>query len=76
MTEWQRARIIPVSGIGSDQEAEQRATSALLAVSGIVRPFSHAVLSPIGASRADKGRRGDLYRADVQRRRLRWRRTG
>jgi hypothetical protein len=54
MAGWQRARIIPVSGIGSDQEAEQRATSALLAVLGIVRPYSQAVLSPIGASRADR----------------------
>ena len=51
---WQRARLIPVSGIGSDVEAEQRATSALLAVMSIVRPFSKAVLSPFGASRADK----------------------
>ncbi|MFT7601768.1 MAG: hypothetical protein ACI8TP_004729 [Acidimicrobiales bacterium] len=54
MTSWQRARIIPVSGIGSEQEAEQRATSALLAVLSIVRPFSQAVLSPLGASRAEK----------------------
>jgi len=54
MTGWQRARIIPVSGIGNEREAEQRATSALLAVLGIVRPFSHAMLSPLGASRAER----------------------
>ena len=30
MADWQRARLIPVSGIGSEQEAETRATSALL----------------------------------------------
>ncbi|MFV1990216.1 MAG: TerD family protein, partial [Acidimicrobiales bacterium] len=54
MAGWQRARIIPVSGIANDREAEQRATSALLAVLGIVRPFSRAVLSPLGASRAEK----------------------
>jgi hypothetical protein len=54
MTSWQRARIIPVSGIGNEKEAEQRATSALLAVLSIVRPFSQTVLSPLGASRAEK----------------------
>ena len=51
---WQPARIIPVSGIGSSAEAEQRATSALLAVLSIVRPFSKALLSPYGASKADR----------------------
>jgi len=54
MTGWQRARMIPVSGIGSEREAEQRATSAFLAVLGIVRPFSPAILSPLGASRAER----------------------
>lgn len=54
MAEWQRARMIPVSGIGSAVEAEQRATSALLAVLGIVRPLSKSLLSPLGASRAEK----------------------
>lgn len=52
MAGWQRARIIPVSGISNDKEAEQRATSALLAVLSIVRPFSRALLTPFGASRA------------------------
>jgi hypothetical protein len=54
MAPWQQARIIPVSEIGSTAEAEQRATSALLAVLGIVRPFSKALLSPYGASKADR----------------------
>ena len=54
MAEMQRARLIPVSGIGSAQEAEQRATSALLAVISIVRPFSESLLAPLGASRAKK----------------------
>lgn len=50
----QKARLIPVSGIGSVAEAEQRATSALLAVLSIVRDFSIDLLSPLGASRAQK----------------------
>ncbi|HEU4320941.1 MAG TPA: stress response protein [Acidimicrobiia bacterium] len=49
-----RARLIPVSGIGSVQEAEQRATSALLAVLSMVRDLSHDLLSPLGASKAQK----------------------
>ena len=54
MTGWQEARLISVAGISSDKEAEQRATSALLAVLSIVRPFSNAVLTPMGASRAER----------------------
>ena len=50
----ERARLIPTSGIGNDTEAEQRATSALLAVIGAVRPLSQALLSPLGASRAER----------------------
>lgn len=52
--EMHRARLIPTTGIGSEREAEQRATSALLAVMTIVRDFSVAVLAPLGASRAKK----------------------
>lgn len=51
-----RARLIPVSGIGSVQEAEQRATSALLAVLTIVRDLSTELLSPLGASRAQNAK--------------------
>jgi len=54
MGEMQKARLIPVSGIGSSLEAEQRATSALLAVISIVRPFSESLTAPLGASRAKK----------------------
>jgi len=50
----QRARLIPTTGIGNEREAELRATSALLAVMTIVRDFSVAVLTPLGASRAKK----------------------
>ena len=48
------ARLIPVHGIGSAVEAEQRATSALLAVLTIVRDLSSDLLTPLGASRAQK----------------------
>lgn len=49
-----RARLIPVSGIGSTQEAEQRAASAFLAVLAVVRDLSIELLSPLGASRAQR----------------------
>jgi len=49
-----KARLIPVSGIGSVQEAEQRATSALLAVLSVVRDLSLELLTPLGASRAHR----------------------
>ncbi|MEX2586746.1 MAG: stress response protein [Actinomycetota bacterium] len=51
-TEMRRARLFPVSGIGSDLEAETRATSALLAVLTVVRDLSTELFSPLGASRA------------------------
>ena len=56
MGEPERARLIPVSGIKGQQEAEDRATSALLAVLSIVRPFSAALLGPLGATRAKSAR--------------------
>jgi hypothetical protein len=49
---WTRARLIPVKGIATDKEAEERATSALLAVLSIVRPLSIELFSPLGASKA------------------------
>lgn len=52
MDRWQRARVIPVTGIDSEKEAEGRATSAFLAVLSVVRDLSHAVLTPFGASSA------------------------
>ncbi len=51
---WTRARLIPVSGIGSEKEAETRAASAVLAVLSVVRDLSVALFSPMGASRAAK----------------------
>lgn len=56
MTEPERARLIPVSGIKGQTEAEDRATSALLAVLSVVRPFSMALLGPLGATRAKSAR--------------------
>jgi hypothetical protein len=49
---WEPARLIPVGGIANDQEAETRATSALLAVLTTVRPLSKQLLGPLGASKA------------------------
>ena len=54
MENWQPARLIPVTGIAKGAEAEQRATSALLAVLRVVRPYSKSLLGPLGASKADK----------------------
>lgn len=45
----QTARLFPVAGIGGAEEQERRATSAFLAVLSMVRPFSRALLSPLGA---------------------------
>jgi hypothetical protein len=50
----QSARLVPVSGITNDIEAEQRAASAFLAVLSIVRDLSNELLSPLGASRAQR----------------------
>ena len=52
MEKWKAARLIPVTGIDSEREAEGRATSALLAVLSVVRDLSILVFSPMGASRA------------------------
>ena len=49
-----RARLIPVHGIGSTKEAEQRAASALLAVLTVVRPLSIELFGPLGASKAQR----------------------
>lgn len=46
---WQAARLIPTSGINGPEEAERRATSALLAVMSAVREFSLALTKPYGA---------------------------
>lgn len=46
---WQPARLIPTSGINGPDEAERRATSALLAVLHAVREFRVATLKRFGA---------------------------
>lgn len=46
---WQQARLIPTSGINGADEAERRATSALLAVTGSVREFGTAIVRGLGA---------------------------
>jgi hypothetical protein len=47
---WQPARLIPTSGITGADEAERRATSALLAVMASVREFGLAMTKPLGAN--------------------------
>lgn len=47
--DWQQARLIPTSGINGQEEAERRATSALLAVMSAVREFGIALTKPYGA---------------------------
>ena len=46
---WQRARLIPVTGIGGQDEQEQRATSSLLAVMRAVPQFAKALLAHLDA---------------------------
>ncbi len=46
---FQRARLIPITGIKGDQEQERRATSALLAVLEAVPEFARSFLKPLGA---------------------------
>ena len=46
---WHEARLIPTSGISGADEQERRATSALLAVMGVVKEFGRTLLSPLGA---------------------------
>ena len=45
---WQRARLIPVTGIAGAEEQERRGTSVLLAVLGAVREFGRAITMRIG----------------------------
>src|SRR5690348_3258110 len=46
---WERARLIPVSGISGADEQERRGASALLAVVNSVREFGRAITAPLGA---------------------------
>ena len=52
---WQPARLIPTSGINGTEEAERRATSALLAVMGSVREFGQAMVRGLGAPAGQLG---------------------
>ena len=52
---WQSARLIPTSGINGTEEAERRATSALLAVMGSVREFGQAMVRGLGAPAGQLG---------------------
>ena len=49
---WRHARLIPTSGIRSQQEQEKRATSCLLAVMHGVPEFGHALLKDLGAPKS------------------------
>src|SRR5262249_40064987 len=46
---WERARLIPVSGISGVEEQERRGVSALLAAFASVREFGRAITAPLGA---------------------------
>ena len=50
---FQRARLIPISGIKGDIDQERRATSAFLAVLEVVPEFTKKLLKPLGAPRGD-----------------------
>jgi stress response protein SCP2 len=46
---WQVARLFSISGVGTADEQEKRATSALLATMLSVRPFARAISARLGA---------------------------
>jgi hypothetical protein len=46
---WERARLIPVSGISGAEEQERRGVSGLLAALASVREFGRAITGPLGA---------------------------
>ena len=46
---WERARLIPVSGITGPDEQERRGSSALLAVIESVKEFGRSLAAPLGA---------------------------
>ena len=54
--QWEAARLIPISGIGGQDEKERRAASALLAVLGAVKEFGRSVLGKIGAPASGRQR--------------------
>ena len=46
---WRKARLIPIAGIKTQDEQEERASSSLLAVMGAVPQFGRAILDHVGA---------------------------
>ena len=68
----QPARLFPIAGIGTGEEQEGRATSALLAVMSLVREFGRALTVPLGAPRGTMrtfievpfGQDEEVYRPD------------
>lgn len=62
---WQQARLSPTSGNNGTEEAEPRATSALLAVMGSVREFGQSIVRTLGAP---AGHRAPLSRCRSSRR--------
>ncbi|MBJ8341980.1 TerD family protein [Antrihabitans sp. YC3-6] len=46
---WQPARLFSISGVGTGEEQEKRATSSLLATMQAVRPFARAICARAGA---------------------------
>lgn len=71
-----RARLIPVHGISSTKEAEQRAASALLAVLTVVRDLSIELFGPLGASRAQKATVEAFTEVDYKVGKTKWRPDG
>ena len=69
--DWQPARLIPVAGISGQQEQEARATSALLAVLGVVPAFAHSILTPFGAPRGTVETYSEVRFKDAQGKSLR-----
>ena len=49
--DWQPARLIPIAGIRGQDEQEERATSAFLAVLSVVPALAQSILVPFGAPR-------------------------
>lgn len=70
--DWQPSRLFPVAGVGSGEEQERRATSALLSVMQVVREFGRALTVPMGAPRGALttflevpfSQNGEAYRPD------------
>jgi hypothetical protein len=62
-TNWQPARLIPVTGIKGQEEQEARATSAFLAVLRAVPEFTYALLA---GSWCSQGEDRDVHRGALQ----------